>query len=147
MEPPPLEYAGPTTPKWTPRTSPWLVGGAAVALTYLLAGICFVPKFGSRPGKLAAANVDVSSLNAAIDLFHQDTGRVPTDVEGLGVLVTPPADRSHWHGPYVRRTLPNDPWGRAYVYHATRTSGDSPFTVLSVGPDGVEGTADDIVNR
>jgi len=108
-----------------------------------------MPKFGSRPGqaKLAAAKTDVSMLGSALDLFEQDTGRVPTDAEGLSVLFNAPADASHWRGPYIRRGVPNDPWSRSYVYHATRPIGSHPYTLLSVGPDGVEGTADDVVNK
>jgi general secretion pathway protein G len=144
-----LDYASPPPPDEKPKRSSWVVGAGAIVVMYFLAlGLC-VPKFGSRqPGraKHAAATTDVSMLGSAIDLFEQDTGRVPTDAEGFSVLFNAPADAWHWRGPYISG-VPNDPWGRSYIYHATRPSGSHPYTLLSAGPDGVEGTADDVVNK
>jgi general secretion pathway protein G len=46
---------------------------------------------------------------------------------------------SGWRGPYLHE-LPKDPWGHPYIYHRS----GSDFKILSAGPDGQEGTADDI---
>ena len=50
-----------------------------------------------------------------------------------------------WNGPYIKGTLPNDPWGHPYIY---KSPGDhSPdYDVFSAGADGQPGTADDIGN-
>ena len=50
-----------------------------------------------------------------------------------------------WVGPYrsspaATPTLLPDPWKRRYIYEPT----NEPPVVLSLGPDGVRGTADDI---
>jgi len=95
----------------------------------------------SEAARKAAAGSDVRQLRLALDTLAQDTGRYPTAVEGMGALVQPPPAMINWHGPYVRR-LPNDPWGRPYVY-APATEASAPH-VLSLGPDGRQGTADDI---
>jgi general secretion pathway protein G len=42
-----------------------------------------------------------------------------------------------WTGPYLRKAVPNDPWGRPYVYRSPGTRGD--FDVVSFGKDGVSG--------
>lgn len=49
-----------------------------------------------------------------------------------------------WRGPYLDK-LPEDPWSYAYVYHFPGRH-NTDYDLLSVGPDGKEGTADDIGN-
>jgi general secretion pathway protein G len=95
----------------------------------------------TEAARRAAARNDVSQLRLALDTLAQDSGRYPTAVEGMGALVQPPPGLANWHGPYVRR-LPNDPWGRPYFY-APATEASAPH-VLSLGPDGRQGTSDDI---
>src|SRR5689334_15691653 len=55
-----------------------------------------------------------------------------------------PAAVAAWRGPYLSFLKP-DPWGRPYVYHPGGPGGGRGYRVLSVGPDGKEGTADDIL--
>jgi hypothetical protein len=55
-----------------------------------------------------------------------------------------PVGLAKWKGPYIKR-LPNDPWGWPYVYHYGGPTGGDGYRVLSVGPDGKERTADDII--
>lgn len=145
MDTPQLDYAGPTTPKWTLNPSPVVTAVAFLALLMLLAVLVLptVPRH-SRPSKVPAAQTDVSMLGAALELFRQDIGRYPTDTEGLDALATQPAGMSAWAGPYMKRGVPNDPWGNVYLYHATKQSGGKQYSLLSRGPDGVEGTSDDI---
>jgi general secretion pathway protein G len=90
--------------------------------------------------RVAAAQSDAQSFQLALDNFKRDTGRYPTFSEGLNILEATSSTLPGWKGPYIRN-MKADPWGNAYVYH-----GDSPMTcrILSVGPDGKEGTADDI---
>ena len=46
-------------------------------------------------------------------------------------------DAAGWNGPYLKKSLPSDPWGRAYVY---RTPGQkSEFELFSYGRDGKPG--------
>jgi general secretion pathway protein G len=86
-------------------------------------------------------------LDSALELYRADVGQYPTDEDGLEALHTAPPSETGWHGPYIRRHAPNDPWGNPYVYHVTQPAGEGPFTLLSRGPDGIEGTADDVVNK
>jgi type II secretion system protein G len=65
---------------------------------------------------IAAAKTDVANLSTAVDAFATDTGRYPTEAEGLDVLVTQPTGLSAWNGPYLQQ-LKTDPSARPYVYH------------------------------
>ena len=73
--------------------------------------------------------------------FSTDTGRLPTNAEGLAALLTAPPNLPNWNGPYIQHPA-NDPWGRPYVYR-TLINGD--FDLRSAGPDGQPNTRDDIV--
>src|SRR4051795_10133281 len=59
-----------------------------------------VPKFANRSeqARLTAAKTDISRLEGQIDQFEVDCGRYPTSEEGLGALVSPPANVQSWHG-------------------------------------------------
>jgi type II secretion system protein G len=88
---------------------------------------------------------DVVNLSAALDFFYRDTGRYPSADEGLPALVMPPPAANGWHGPYLKR-VPTDPWGFPYYYQypVQDDDGGVDFAVVSAGPDGKLGTADDI---
>lgn len=99
------------------------------------------PRLFSRldDAKQRTARLQIASLETAIDLFELDVGRLPTEEEGLEVLVTQPAAGADgWLGPYLaRETLPLDPWNHAYVL-VIDTDGRA-FHVMSFGADGREG--------
>lgn len=107
-----------------------------------------LPRFTKRSeqSRITAATTDISSLDTAIDLFEVDNGRFPTSQEGLRALVEQPANLSGWKGPYLKRTLPNDPWGNPYVYRQPGQHNTDGYDLSSNGPNGQEGDADDITN-
>ncbi|WP_315722116.1 MULTISPECIES: type II secretion system major pseudopilin GspG [unclassified Bradyrhizobium] len=87
--------------------------------------------------KLKTARIQIRSLSSALDLYHLDNGRYPTAAEGLGALVQKPATATTWNGPYLSGTLvPNDPWGRPYVYKFPGQHG--AYDIVSLGPEGRE---------
>jgi general secretion pathway protein G len=67
--------------------------------------------------KVQAAKVQVEALSAAVDSFHLDMGRFPSNDEGLQALLERPSDGEKWDGPYVKkRDSLTDPWGHPYRY-------------------------------
>lgn len=106
-----------------------------------------VPKFTGRSeqARVAAATTDVNNLDNAIELFEQDAGRYPSNDEQLGVLVNQPQNARAWHGPYIKKGVPVDPWGNPYIYRYPGTQNPNGFDLYSTGPDGREGN-DDITN-
>ncbi|HEX5242642.1 MAG TPA: type II secretion system protein GspG [Tepidisphaeraceae bacterium] len=90
---------------------------------------------------------DFTQLEISLDSFDIDVGRYPTEREGLSALWDVPlGTESRWHGPYIKPRVVRDPWGRPYVYHLVGEAPHDSYRLISRGPDGIEGTADDIVN-
>jgi general secretion pathway protein G len=98
--------------------------------------------------KVMAAKIQIQSFGSALDLFNLDTGRYPTTGEGLTALVQSPGTIPAWNGPYLKGgVVPNDPWGKAFVYRSPGEHG--PYDIMSYGSDGQEGgtgTAADVVS-
>jgi general secretion pathway protein G len=78
----------------------------------------------------------------AIKNFQKDTSRFPTKAEGLDALIQNPGNLKGWNGPYFKKSIPLDPWGRAYIYKFPGFYGI--FDLYSCDPDGVSGTSDDV---
>jgi general secretion pathway protein G len=88
--------------------------------------------------KVKAAKIQIQSFGSALDLFNLDTGRYPTSGEGLTALVQSPGTIPAWNGPYLKGgVVPNDPWGKAYVYRSPGEHG--AYDIMSYGSDGQEG--------
>jgi general secretion pathway protein G len=103
----------------------------------LLAALVFpklMPKVGK--GKQSAAKAQIELLGQALDQFRLDTGRYPTTQEGLQALITDPGVKG-WDGPYLKKALPNDPWGNPYHYESPGSHGD--YDLYSYGADGSPG--------
>ncbi len=86
--------------------------------------------------KVKAAKIQIESFTAALDLYYLDNGAYPTGSEGLTALVKRPGSSPAWNGPYLKtNTVPDDPWGRPYVYKAP---GDhAPYEIDSYGAGGI----------
>jgi general secretion pathway protein G len=88
--------------------------------------------------KVKAAKIQIESLASALDLYFLDVGQYPSSSEGLSALVQRPGSTTAWNGPYLKgTTLPNDPWGKPYVYRIPGQYGT--FDIISYGADGQEG--------
>ena len=107
-----------------------------------------VPRFTKRSeqARITAAKTDVANLEVALDAFEVDTGRYPSGDEGLKALLEVPGNITGWNGPYLKRAVPNDPWGNPYVYACPGQHNASGYDLHSFGPDGQDGTEDDIDN-
>ena len=109
-----------------------------------------VPRLAGRTeqARRARAEADVKgNLPLALDLFELDTGKYPTTEEGLTILRSAPPDLAtrNWHGPYLKQD-PLDPWSHPYHYAYPGVHNAQDYDLLSLGPDGTEGTSDDIKN-
>lgn len=112
-------------------------------------GAVVVPKFTKRSqqAKETAAKTDIANLEVALDSFEIDTGRYPTNSEAIGALIRPPVNvEDDWKGPYLKRGVPKDPWGNEYLYKQPGQYNEYGYDLSSYGPDGINGTEDDIKN-
>ena len=86
------------------------------------------------------ARSQVEMFGAALDAYRLHTGRYPSTQEGLGALWTRPASApSTWRGPYLRKQVPLDPWGKAYLYMSPGEVNRDGYDLLSLGADGRRG--------
>lgn len=111
-----------------------LVVMVIVGLLAALVGPKLFPKLGK--GKQSAAKAQIALLGQALDQMRLDTGRYPTTQEGLAALVTNPG-MDNWEGSYLTKGLPNDPWGRPYIYQCPGVHGE--YDLYSYGRDGTQG--------
>ena len=109
-----------------------------VVIIGLLAGLV-LPQFirQEEKAKLKAARAQIELLATALDTFRWDVGRYPTSEEGLQALRQKPGGLERWDGPYLKKDLPLDPWGKPYNYKSPGDHG--PYDITSYGADGVPG--------
>ena len=114
-----------------------------VVILGILAAIV-VPKFAGRTeqAKVAAAKSDISNMGTALDAFEVDNGYYPKGKTGLQDLVQQPRDAQSWKGPYIKDAIPNDPWGRPYIYKFPGKVPGKP-EIVSYGADGAPGGTGD----
>jgi general secretion pathway protein G len=93
-----------------------------------------------------AAKNGESNISGALNNFEVELGRFPTQTEGLDLLVSNEPAINGWHGPYLDKTALIDPWEHPYRYKCPGVHNPNGFDVWSAGPDGLDGTADDICN-
>jgi general secretion pathway protein G len=103
-------------------------------------GAVIVPNLMSRPdqARITAAENDLRTLAAALDMYRLDNFQYPSTEQGLEALVSKPAGfpepKNYNPDGYIDK-LRTDPWGSEYVYEREGSS----FTLMSLGADGVEG--------
>jgi general secretion pathway protein G len=111
-----------------------LVVMVIIALIAALVGPRLFPKLGK--GKQSAAKAQIELLGQSLDHFRLDVGRYPTTQEGLNALMVNPGI-DNWDGPYLKKELPNDPWGKPYQYQCPGQHGE--YDLVSYGRDGAAG--------
>ena len=109
-----------------------------IVIIGLLAGYV-APRYFGQIGKseVQVARAQIDSLEKALDQYRLDVRRYPSNEEGLEALMAKPAGADSWQGPYLKKAVPNDPWGRAYVYRVPGSKGE--FDLYSYGKDGKPG--------
>jgi general secretion pathway protein G len=107
------------------------------------------PKFFAQIGKsqTKTARAQIDALEKSLDQYRLDIGRYPTTEQGLAALNERPAGETKWSGPYLKKSVPMDPWSHAYIYKSPGEHGE--YDLLSYGKDGQPGgtdEAEDITN-
>jgi len=104
------------------------------------------------------AAMQIGLFVTALDAYKSSVGEIPSTKQGLQALRTCPPGllkSRKWDGPYLtsdasfpslKKDLLVDPWGHPYQYRLPGIHKPDSFDVWSVGPDGVDGSQDDIGN-
>lgn len=116
---------------------------AVIALLVGLVGPQIVGRVSEARGTTAKAQIDL--LSTALENYRLDNGSYPSTSQGLAALRVRPAQTpvpSNWKGPYTRKAIPADPWGKPYRY--TSPADQAPFEILTLGRnDRPGGTGED----
>lgn len=78
-------------------------------------------------GRITAARTQIEAFAGALQTYHIETGRFPTNEEGFQAI-----------RPYLTKDIPNDPWGNPYVYKYPGEHGPEP-DIICYGADGKPG--------
>ena len=97
------------------------------------------PKYFAQIGKseVKAARAQIDALEKALDQYRLDVGHYPGVDGGLNALNIKPASEPKWQGPYLKKAVPDDPWGHPYIYRIPGEHGE--YDLLSYGRDGQPG--------
>lgn len=94
--------------------------------------------------KLSAARAQVEVFGLALDAYRLDNDYYPSTAQGLEALRRGPSGSPaarNWRGPYLKKAVPPDPWGRSYIYRSPGDSNPDTYDLLSLGRDGTPGGA------
>lgn len=120
-----------------------------LAIIALLLGVAVKGLSGiMATGQDVKAQADIDGLKSALTAYQIKAQRYPTTEQGLRALVERPST-----APVPRQwikqmdVVPLDPWQNEYYYYFPgKKNGVGKFDIGSRGPDGIEGTDDDIGN-
>ena len=119
---------------------------AVLIILGLLATVVVVRVAGKiDQARITTTKTNLKELHNLVNQFRMDTSRFPTEDEGLSVFIEEPSDVMNYPpGGYLETTeVPTDAWGNEFIYELYPESG-KPFVIISFGPDGEEGTEDDL---
>jgi general secretion pathway protein G len=92
--------------------------------------------------RTTAAQTQVELFGTALDSYRLDNGSYPTTEQGLAALRERPARApvpTNWRGPYLRKDVPVDPWGKPYLYRSPGERNATGYDLSSLGRDGKVG--------
>ena len=97
------------------------------------------PRLFGRVGqsKQAAARAQIELLGAGLDQYRLDVGAYPDGNVGLDALQRNP-NVNNWNGPYLKKSVPKDPWGNPYRYRCCPGQ-FGEYDLWSEGADGAPG--------
>jgi general secretion pathway protein G len=110
-----------------------------IVVIAILASLVGPMVFGNvADAKVQGAHAQIEMFGLALDAYRLDNDRYPTTEQGLAALrLAPTAEPAarRWRGPYLRKEVPLDPWGRPYVYRAPGTATPTGYDLYSLGRD------------
>lgn len=122
-----------------------------MAILVILLGLV-APRFlgTQKKANINAAKAQIGLFKSPLEMYALDMNGYPTTEQGLAALIEAPGDLedpTKWKSAYLDSAIPQDPWGHDYQYASPPTRNKNGFPdIWSLGPDGEDGTDDDIGN-
>lgn len=131
----------------TPRAAFTLIEVLLVLIILVILASLAVTQFGGvrERANIDAAKSQIGLVKSGIDMYRLHTNKYPSKLEDLWQEPSDSSLKSKWSGPYME-TLDEDPWGNPYKYVAEGKKNSGKYDFWSMGPDGKDGTDDDIGN-
>lgn len=122
-----------------------------LAIVLALSTLVGIAVFARRDqAKVNFAEIDLNNIQSAMEQFRFDFERYPTDEEGIAVLwnseLLDAESDTEKYTEYLQKPMPNDRWGNEWGYRAESETREGKYDLWSNGPDGEEGTEDDITS-
>ncbi|MBK1882938.1 type II secretion system major pseudopilin GspG [Luteolibacter pohnpeiensis] len=117
-------------------------------IAMILGGAIFSMKKIGNGAKVSQVGADFTAFDSALRMYKLNAGNYPSTQQGLQALMTKPTN-----APVPRRwaqnmnKIPNDPWGKPYIYRNPGKKDPTDFEIVSAGPDGQENTEDDLSSQ
>jgi general secretion pathway protein G len=113
----------------------------------ILAGLVGPMVFGNvADAKVQGARAQIEMFGLALDAYRLDNDAYPTSEQGLTALRLMPSGNPQprrWRGPYLRKEVPLDPWGRPYVFRSPGKANTTGYDLYTLGRDGQPGGSED----
>jgi general secretion pathway protein G len=103
----------------------------------ILAGIVLPRMTGNTErARVTAAVTQISTFGTALGAYEVDNGNYPRGRDGLQALMIRGRDAQNWHGPYMEKEIPQDPWGKPYVYECPGKHNPSGYDLYATDKNG-----------
>ena len=90
------------------------------------------------------AHQSIERIAGVLDIYKLDVGAYPTTEQGLLALIDRPSGVTRWNGPYLKgANVPEDPWGRPFIYHNPSQRTGHEYDLYSFGRTGQPGGTGD----
>jgi general secretion pathway protein G len=117
-------------------------------IAMILGGAIFAMRGIGDAAKLRQVEADFKSFDSALQMYRLNAGNFPSTQQGLEALrVKPTSSPVPRRWVQVMSTIPTDPWNSPYVYKFPGSKRANEYELISKGPDGQEGTADDLSSQ
>ena len=93
-----------------------------------------------------ATRAQIGALETPIDTFQMHCNQYPNSLADLRQSPSDAAMAKNWGGPYLKKAVGVDPWGNPYQYLTPGKHNTDTYDIWSHGPNGQDGTEDDIGN-
>jgi len=116
-------------------------------IAILASGSIYLLKGQIDSAKDTRVDSDLQAIGLALQSYESRALRMPTTEQGLMALVEKPTlEPVPENYRAFMEELPKDPWGQPYKYRFPAQKSKKTYDLWTVGPDGQDGTDDDLGN-